>query len=83
MLLSLGVCQGALRRRFELLGEPLDRQALLGQRIAVAQGDGVVLQLWWSIVSPRGADLILAAVALADRAALVVLGSAPRPRRRP
>ena len=48
------------------------------ERVAVAQGDGAVLgRLAVDGHPPRGADLVLAAVALADRAALVVLGRDP------
>src|SRR5665811_318317 len=58
----------------DLLGEPGDRQPLLGERVAVAQGHGAVLEALVVDREAKGrADLILAAVALADRAALVVL----------
>src|SRR5579864_8913237 len=57
----------------ELAGEPVDRQALLGERVAVAHGHGAVLER--PVVhgdAPGRADLVLAAVAAPDRAAVVV-----------
>src|SRR5579884_4011004 len=59
----------------DLLAELIDGDALLGQRIAVAQGHRAVLErLVVDRHRPRRADLVLAAVAAADRPALVVLG---------
>ena len=59
----------------------VDRDALLRERVAVAHGDRAVLErLVVDRHAPRRADLVLAAVALADRAALVVLGLHDRPR---
>ena len=58
-----------------LVAEAVDRDPGLLQRVAVAQGDGVVLQrLAVDRHAPWGADLVLASVPLADRAALVELG---------
>src|SRR5256885_760144 len=81
------VCQRALRgselRRLPRRGEPraerggevVDRHALLLERVAIAHGDRAVLErLVVDRHAERRADLVLAAVALADRAALVVLG---------
>ena len=51
-----------------------DREPLLGERVAVADRDGVVRErLLVDRERERRADLVLAAVAAADRAALVVL----------
>src|SRR3954451_7605343 len=66
-------------RRFQtpdqLVAEALDRDADLLEGVAVAEGDGVVVhRLVVDGDAPGGADLVLAAVALADRAALVELG---------
>src|SRR6187200_2848890 len=59
----------------QVVGEAGDRDADLLQGVAVAEGDGVVLhRLVVDGDSPGGADLVLAAIALADRAALVELG---------
>src|SRR6478752_899513 len=59
----------------KLVAEALDRDSGLLQGVAVAEGDGVVLhRLVVDGDAPGGADLVLAAVALADRAALVELG---------
>src|SRR3954453_18971801 len=77
----VGRGSGQLRRgprrgeaRVELVGKGGDGDPLLGQRVAVAEGDGVVLErLVVDGDAVRRADLVLAAVALADRAALVVL----------
>src|SRR5688572_18379602 len=53
----------------------LERDALLLERVPVAQGDRAVLErLVVDRQRPRGADLVLAAVALADRGRVVVLG---------
>jgi len=57
------------------LPEPLDRDALLRERVAIAQRDRAVLEaLVVDRDAERRSDLILAAVAPADRAAAVVLG---------
>ena len=78
---SFGERHGAASRRASSPGEVVDRDALLGQRVAVAHGDRPVLErLVVDRHAPRRADLVLAAVALADRAALVVLGLHQRPR---
>src|SRR2546423_10903457 len=63
----------------ELLGQPigeaLDRHPNLLEGVAVTKRDGVVLAgLAVDRDPPRRADLVLATVAAADRAALVVLG---------
>src|SRR3954469_22348519 len=59
----------------QLVREVVDRHALLAQRVAVADGDRAVLErLVVDGHAERRADLVLAPVALADRAALVVLG---------
>src|SRR5690349_17406399 len=59
----------------QLVAETLDRDPDLLERVAVAEGDGVVVhRLVIDGDAPRGANLVLAAVALADRAALVELG---------
>src|SRR6478736_1809902 len=64
----------------DLLGEALDLKALLRERVAVAQRDRAVLQcLMVDRHAERRADLVLAAVAPADRAALVVLALHPPP----
>src|SRR5436190_2966754 len=58
----------------ELIGQLVDRDALLPERVAVADGDRAVLQrLVVDRDRERRADLVLAPVATADRAALVVL----------
>src|SRR5215207_6530122 len=63
----------------ELAGQRVDRDPLLRERVAVAQGDRLVLErLVIDGDAERRADLVLAAVALADRAALVVLALHPR-----
>src|SRR4051794_4081340 len=60
--------------RVQLVRERGDRDPLLGQRVAVAERDGVVLERLVVDGDAVGrADLVLPAVALADRAALVVL----------
>src|SRR3954454_12689775 len=59
----------------QLVAQLGDRYARLLERVAVAQRDCVVLhRLMVDGHAPRGADLVLAAVALADRAALVEFG---------
>src|SRR4051812_28788972 len=63
---------------FELGDDALDRDPLLRERVAVAQRHGAVLERL--VVDGHGvrrADLVLTAVALADVAALVVLGRHP------
>ena len=71
------------RRSHEHVDEPVDRHALLLERVAVAQRHRPVLErLVVDRHAQRRADLVLAAVALADRAALVVLGLHPRAQRR-
>ena len=73
----------------QLVAQRRGRHAHLLERVAVAQRDGVVLhRLAVDGDAPRRADLVLAAVALADRAALVELGrhqrcAAPRRSRAP
>src|SRR4051812_22788374 len=58
----------------ELVREAVDRDALLPQGVAIADRDRAVLErLVVDGHAERRADLVLAAVALADRAALVVL----------
>src|ERR1700716_695714 len=60
---------------FDLLGQGGDRDPVLPQAVAIAQRDRVVLErLVIDRHRPRRSDLVLAAVAAADRAALVVLG---------
>src|SRR5918911_1628833 len=57
------------------LREAVDRDALLLERVAVAQRDGAVLdRLVVDRDRERRADLVLAPVAPADRTAVVVLG---------
>ena len=59
-------------------GQAFDRDPVLGEGVAVAQGDRVVvLGVEVDGDAPGGADLVLAAVALADRPAGVVLGLDP------
>src|SRR5436309_334547 len=59
----------------ELVCELVDRDAVLGERVAVADRHGPVLErLVVHRHAPRRADLVVAAVAPPDRAALVVLG---------
>src|ERR1022692_2429517 len=75
---QLGTAPRRGQPSFKLAGELLDLDAVLGQRIAISQRNGpVVERLVVDRHSPRRADLVLAAVALADRAALVVLGLHP------
>ena len=72
---SLGVFHGAVTRRSISSAIPSIGNALLRQRVAVAQRHRAVLDaLVVDRQAERRADLVLAAVALADRAALVVLG---------
>src|SRR4051794_27229130 len=60
----------------ELVRELGDRHALLRERVAVAQRDGLVLgRLVVDRDRERRPDLVLAPVAPADRAAVVVLGA--------
>src|SRR5690606_37591004 len=69
-----GLAEAPLQLRPDLLG----RQAELLERVAVAAGHRAVLhRLVVDGDAPRRADLVLAAVALADRAARVVLGRHP------
>src|SRR3954454_7430978 len=71
---QLGRQPGRREALVQLVGERFDRDPLLAQRVAVAQGDGVVLERLVVDGHAVGrADLVLAAVALADRPALVVL----------
>ena len=86
---SFGLVHGAARRAASTRRQLVDRDALLRERVAVAHGDRAVLErLVVDRHAQRRADLVLAAVALADRAALVVLGlhlrraAARRPRGR-
>ncbi len=73
---SLG-CATGVHAPLDLLGEALDRQALLRERVALAQRHRPVLEaLVVDGQAERRADLVLAAVALADRAAVVVLDHA-------
>src|SRR5436309_5219358 len=59
----------------ELGAELVDRDPRLLERVAVAQRDGAVLErLVVDGHAPRRPDLVLSPVALADRAARVVLG---------
>src|SRR5438552_84440 len=63
-----------LEPALELVTDLADRQPDLLERVAVAQRHGVVLhRLVVDGDAPRGADLVLAAVALADRPARVEL----------
>src|SRR5512132_2408292 len=65
---------GRREARVERLREGGDGDPLLGQRVAVAERDGVVLERLVIDGDAVGrADLVLAAVPLADRAAVVVL----------
>src|SRR3569833_195713 len=74
-------------------GDAADRHPVLGERGAVADGDRLVLErLLVDRERPRRPDLVLAAVALADLPALVVLDrpalaqlleQVPRSRRHP
>src|SRR3954463_14180396 len=81
----VGGSSGQLRRgprrreaRVQLAGERRDGDPLLRERVAVAQRDGVVLERLVVDGDAVGrADLVLPAVALADRAALVVLALEP------
>ena len=55
----------------ELVADLGDREPDLLERVAVAQGDRVVVhRLVVDGDAPRGPDLVLAAVALADRAGI-------------
>ena len=75
---ELGRAPLGAQPRLELAGQRVDRDALLRERVAVAQGDGAVLERLVVDGDAVGrADLVLAAVALADRAALVVLALQP------
>src|SRR5439155_18222248 len=80
-LLSLKLWRCPRRRQttLDLLGDALDRHALLCQRVAVAQRHRAILdRLVVDRQAERRPDLVLAPVALADRAALVVLRLHPR-----
>src|SRR5436190_2292273 len=71
-----------LEARGELVREANDRHADLLERVAVPQRDRVVGErLAVDRDSPRRPDLVLAAVAAADRAAPVVLGADALPER--
>src|SRR5215470_1191076 len=73
--IELRAAPGLRQARGQVVGQALDRDTGLLERVAVAEGDGVVLhRLVIDGDAPGGADLVLAAVALADRAALVELG---------
>src|SRR5689334_11188278 len=72
---QLRAAPGRFEALDQLVAQSLDRDADLLQGVAVAEGDGVVVhRLVVDGDAPGGADLVLAAVALADRAALVELG---------
>src|SRR5207249_8957894 len=59
----------------EQLARACDRDPLLGERVPVADRDRVVVEgLVVDRQRPRRADLVLTAVALADRGRVVVLG---------
>ena len=69
---------GRLQPALQLLGERVDRHPLLGERVAVADRHRVVVQrLVVDRHRPRRADLVLAAIAAADRARHVHLGLHP------
>src|SRR5437764_525182 len=62
----------------DLLAELIDPNPDLGQAVAITQGHGAVLErLMIDRHRPRSPDLVLAAIAAADRATLVVLGLDP------
>src|SRR3954454_767770 len=66
---------GLLQPPAQLVGQLGDRDADLLEGVAVTERDRVVVhRLVVDRYPPRGPDLVLAAVALADRAACVVLG---------
>src|SRR5580704_8702289 len=84
-LLSGRQLGGAPRRErasLDLLGDALDRQSFLCERVTIAQRERVVLD---ALVVDRKAQrrtyLVLAAVAPADRAAVIVLGMRARAHR--
>ena len=79
-LVALGRRPGPGERVLQVRGGSADRQPLLGQRVAFADRDRVVLErLVVDRERERGADLVLPAVAAADRAAVVVLDEVPLP----
>ena len=58
---------GRVRRAAEVALDPVERDALLRHRVALAHGDGVVVEgVEVDGDAERRADLVLAAVALAD-----------------
>src|SRR6476620_10743746 len=75
LLSQLGCLPRCADAPLDLLADAFDRQALLLERVAIAQRERPVVE---ALVVDRkaegGADLVLAAVAPADRAARVVLG---------
>src|SRR5215213_3409019 len=74
-LTQLRAAPGCFEAPDQLVAEALDRDSDLLEGVAVAEGDGLVVhRLVVDGDAPGGADLVLAAVALADRAALVELG---------
>src|SRR3984885_8501680 len=78
ILLLFGSQLGGAPRRvdasFDLLGDAVDRQSLLAQRVTIAQCDSLVLETHMvDRNAERGSDFVLAAIALADRPAQVVL----------
>ncbi len=82
-MLELGGSPGRLEPTLDLLGETVDRQPLLSQRVTVAQRDRAVLEaLVVNRKAERCSDFVLAAVTAADRAARVVLGVHPAPQLR-
>src|SRR5215218_6382907 len=71
--MSIRLLDGQASR--QQLPEPVDRHALLRERVAIAQRDRAVLErLVVDRDGERRADLVLAPVAPADRSAVVVLG---------
>src|SRR6478735_8382648 len=73
--LGLGRAPRLAQTQLDLLAEVVDRDPDLGQAVAIAQRHSAVLErLVVDGEGPRGADLVLAAVAAADGTALVVLG---------
>src|SRR5919112_4529476 len=72
---QLRAAPGRFQPTDQLVAQALDRNADLLEGVAVAEGDRVVVhRLVVDGDAPGGADLVLAAVALADRAAFVELG---------
>ena len=54
---TFGVVHGVARRRPSRRGEPVDRQALLRERVAVAHRHRALATLSWSIVTHHGVPI--------------------------